>query len=231
MSERRADVFLDPDEDPRRGRAHPRGREGHVGRVPALPAADAGAEVRRPRRRAAGPPLRGALDDVPARARPAHGRRWNGTGSSGGWPGSTFPGSTRPRRTRTATSTAPSPTRRWSRRPGAPGARRSHGRRRTSPRRPTWARSTTIPGHGWLVAARGAGPHGRGVRAAQRPRRPPPRTDRRPDRPVARRKLIGVLGVLPAYRGVSAPAEEPPARGPGDTGSDGRVALPQLDRS
>ena len=157
--------------------------------------------------------------------------RWSGAGSGAeGWPELDVPRLYQTEDDRTATSTGRCPTtevvaeawRAWREEVAFAEAFVAGGDRP----RPVYE----IPGHGAAVAARGAGAHGRGVRAAQRPRRPAAGAHRRPGRPVATRKLIGGGGT-PAYRGVSAPAEEPPARGPGDTGSHGRVALPQLDRS
>src|SRR6266571_6086768 len=59
---------------PARRRPAAGGRAGDADRVPARPAADAAAEVRRAGCRAAGPPGRGTVHDVPAGPGPAPGR-------------------------------------------------------------------------------------------------------------------------------------------------------------
>ena len=81
-------------------------------------------EVRGPGRRAAGPPLGAAVDDVAARPGPSPGRASSTPGSAGCWAASpTCPGCTSRRTTATSTSTAPSPTPPWSPRRGRPGGR------------------------------------------------------------------------------------------------------------
>ena len=76
------------------------------------------------------------------------------------------------------------PTPRSSRRRGRPGGRRSRSPSSSSPRRTDLDVSGTDGARQPGLAARGAGAHDRGVRPAQRPRRPAARADRRPRRPV-----------------------------------------------
>ncbi|CAA9361198.1 MAG: Protein of unknown function DUF664, partial [uncultured Nocardioidaceae bacterium] len=171
-----------PRRRPPRGRAAARGRADHVDRVRPLPAAHPAAQVRRARRRTARPAGGRAVDDVAARPGAPHGRRRAGL--------------------------VPPTVRRTGRRPALPVGRGTGRRLRRRGRRPRGRRGGLAGvarggrlrrgvhrghrpgvrrlglGRGADLAARAARPHGRGVRTAQRPRRPAARADRRPARAV-----------------------------------------------
>jgi hypothetical protein len=168
---------------PARRRPAAGGRADNAQRVPARPAADAAAEVRRARRRATGPPWRGTVHDVTARPGPACGR--GGTRLVPPPIRRARPTQALPERGRppTPTSTGRSLTRLWSRRRGRRGARRSPSLS-SSPVTTTSASSATTQRVS-RSPARAARAHDRGVRPPQRARRPAPRAHRRARRPVA----------------------------------------------
>ena len=156
-------------------------RAGDAERVPALPAADAGAEVRWAGRRAAGPPFCGAVHDVPL-GLVRHMAEVERAGSAAGSPGTTCP----------ALPAEADPDGDFNGAVADPAvvAEAWAAWREEIAFADEFTEDHDLDFVGRLrgragLAARADGAHDRGVRPAQRARRPPPRAHRRAHRPVS----------------------------------------------